>query len=556
MDKIIPFFIKALMVIALGPAAITAVTSNPPIGIIVSLVVLSMLVPGFRPFNWLINSIKSLVSGIFDMIKTIFTGIANILTAITGGTFTVLGAMIGGFFSFLTFGWSPFGQRGAKFLGGLDHWKLLGRRHKGLVVDGYRYRLTEKASFESILTVGGMGRGKSSTFVVPNLLTMDGCSFVVSDTSGELFQKTSGHLAAKGYRIRVLNLMDPARSETYNPLANARSFTEIGQVAEIIMRSALPGNQKDAFWNIGAEKIIRIMIQCLRNNGDPAYLNLANVKHLLASFDAHTACPGQLGKIDQFVMNATQNDPSTWTDYRGFVGGNAKTMLSFLSTADAALSAIGNPQIANLTATSSIDFGELRRHKTALYVMVRQQDMIYYQFLLNLFYTDLFGSLLGQFQADHRPVYLLLDEFGHLSIPNFNVFATTARKYRVGFWIFLQSLSQLEARYGAHDAETIRDGLQTEIYLPGVNLDTARRLEARLGRMANPTSNGSGQPLLTADEIIRLKDNRALMFHSNKRPALLKTRPYFKRSVLRHAAARSPANLPTRPITTLPLIQI
>jgi|GEM_PF-164489 len=556
MNQIIPFFLKALMVIALAPAAVTAFASNPVVGIIVAGIFLSVLVPGFRPFRWTWDAFRGLVRGLFDMIKTIITGIANVLTALIGGSASILGVTVGGIFSFLTFGWSPLGGRGAKFLGGFDHWRLLGRRHNGLLVDGYRYRLTEKASFESILTVGGMGRGKSSTFVIPNLLTMDECSFVISDTSGELFAKTSGHLAAKGYRIRVLNLIDPSRSETYNPLTNARSFTEIGQTAEIIMRSALPGNQKDAFWNIGAEKIIRIMIQCLRNNGDPAYLNLANVKHLLASFDAHTASPGQLGKIDQFVMNATQSDPSTWTDYRGFVGGNAKTMLSFLSTADAALSAIGNPQIANLTATSSIDFGELRRHKTALYVMVRQQDMVYYQFLLNLFYTDLFGSLLGQFRADQRPVYLMLDEFGHLSIPNFNVFATTARKYQVGFWIFLQSLSQLEARYGAHDAETIRDGLQTEIYLPGVNLDTARRLEARLGRMANPTSNGSGRPLLTADEIIRLKDNRALMFHSNKRPALLKTKPYFKRGALRRAAANPSANLPTRYTTALPLIQI
>lgn len=544
MAGFIKWIFKALMVVALAPVAIAMIVANPQIGLLVALICTSILIPSFKPLSWLSRGVSDVFSGLFQMINTFVTGI-----------FSLIGAVIAGFFSLLTLGWLPSG-RGAKFLGGYKRWKLLNRGNKGLLIDGYRLRLSEKASFESVLTVGGMGRGKSSTFVIPNLLTQGESSFVVTDTSGELFAKTSGHLAAKGYQIRVLNLMDPTHSETYNPLTNARSFTEIGQVAEIIMRSAMPGPQKDPFWNSGGEKILRIMIQCLHNNGDPAFTNLANVKHLIANFDAHLMQPGQLGRLDQFVLGATQNDPTTWADYRSFLNGNPKTMLSFLTTADTALNALGNPQIAQLTATSSIDFTELRRRKTALYVIVRQQDMIYYQFMLNLFYTDLFSSLLGNLQTTDRPVYLLLDEFGHLSIPNFQTFATTARKYHVGFWIFLQSLSQLEARYGRHDAETIRDGLQTQIYLPGQNLDTARQLEARLGRMANPKGTGSGRPLLTADEIIRLKDDQALLFYSNQRPALIKTKPYFRQGGLKRAAGIAPPALPVAQSSSVRLLPL
>lgn len=523
---------KALMVIGLAPAVLALIAGNPPLGILIALICLSLLIPSFRPFRW-----------IGEAISRLFGGLLKGVGAVIGGFFQLLGAIFGGFFRLFTFGWWPAGGRGAKFLRGWDHWKLLSRQHNGLLVDGHRYRLSEKASFECVLTVGGMGRGKSSTFVIPNLLTLDDCSFVISDTSGELYARTSGSLARRGYQIRVLNLIDPTQSENYNPLANAKSFTEIGQAAEIIIRSALQGGQNDKFWNSGGEKILRILIQCLQNNGDPAFTNLANVKHLLANFDSHLMPQGQLGKLDQFILGATQNDPTTWSDYRSFVNGNQKTMLSFLTTADTALNALGNPQIAGLTATSSIDFDELRRRKTALYVIVRQQDMEYYQFLLNLFYTDLFGSLLGNLQNTQRPVYLLLDEFGHLQIPNFQTFATTARKYRVGFWIFLQSLSQLEARYGRHDALTILNGLQTEIYLPGQSLDTARQLEARLGRLAG-NGNTSGQPLMTADEIIRMKDDRALLLHSNQRPALIRTRPYYRQARMKRASAVSPVALP------------
>ncbi len=536
MARLNTLFLKALIIIALAPAVFAVLVGNPPVGIILALIFLAWVVPAFRPFAALSRAFSSF-----------FTGIAHMLAAFITGIFKFLTAIIAGPFKLLALGIRP--RQGAKFLGGIDHWRLLGRGHDGLLVDGYHYRLTEKASFESVLTVGGMGRGKSSTFVIPNLLTLDDCSFVISDTSGELFERTSGDLARRGYTIRVLNLMNPQQSETYNPLLGASSYAQIGQAAEIIVRSALPGASKDAFWNAGAEKIIRIMIQCLKNNGDPAFTNLTNVKHLLANFDAHQTPHGQLGRIDQFVMNATANDPSTWTDYRGFVSGNDKTMLSFLSTADTALQAIGNPEIAALTATSSFAFDELRQGKTALYIIARQQELRYYQFLLNLFYTDLFRSLLHTAAPTQQPVYLLLDEFGHLQIPDFHVYATTARKYRVGFSIFLQSLSQLDARYGALDAQTIIDGLQTEIYLPGLSHDTARKLEARMGRMTAAKGQNTGKPLLTADEIIRMEDDRALMFHSNKRPKLLRTRPYYKQGRMKRASKRPPAALPSANLT-------
>lgn len=328
MHKLNVTFFKALLIIGLAPAVLAIMAANPLIGLIIGLLFLSWVVPSFRPFTWVGTSISNLVGGFIKGVG-----------AIVGGAFRLIGAMIGGLFRSLTFGWLPSGRRGAKFLSGWKHWQPLSRNNDGLLIDGHKYRLSAKASFESVLTVGGMGRGKSSTFVIPNLLTLDDCSFVVSDTSGELYARTSGALAQRGFQIRVLNLIDPSQSETYNPLANASTFTEIGQVAEIIIRSALPGDQKDLFWNSGAEKILRILIQCLHNQGNRDFINLVNVKHLVANFDSHHAPSGTQGKLDQFVLNATQADPLTWSDYRGFTNGNSKTMLSFLTTADTALNA-------------------------------------------------------------------------------------------------------------------------------------------------------------------------------------------------------------------------
>jgi len=460
--------------------------------------------------------------------------------------FQTLWEMVIGFFNFLLFG----GRRweGARYMGSLEALNFFKSSHTGFVIDGAKRRLSEKVSYQSLLTVGGMGKGKSTVFVMPNLYTLDNCSMVVTDTSGEIYEQTSGYLASKGFDIQVLNFMDVDRSMGYNPLDSANTFTEIQQIAHLLIKSSPASSGKDdVFWNTGAEKILRILIQCLKNKAtehpdNQKYVNLANVKYLLNNFDAHLAKPGD-SKIDKFVMEATLNDPSTWNDYKGFTTGNEKTMLSFLSTADTALTAIGNPDLATLTANNQIDFQKLRERKSVLYVMVRQQDLSYYAFLLNLFYTDLFRSLLSDLNHGGLPVYLLLDEFGHLTIPNFSTFATTARKYNVAFWIFLQSLSQLESRYGHHEAKTIIDGLQTEIYLSGMGIETAQIISQRLGRRRrNGQTNWQygDENLMNPDEIISMDDDEALLLHSNRRPFRYRVTPFYKQWWMRKASEMTP----------------
>ena len=437
-------------------------------------------------------------------------------------------------------------------MGWWERARLLSSNHQGFLVDGHKSRLSQTASYESLLIQGGVGKGKSSVFVMPNLLMPPASkpSFVILDTSGEIYRHTSGWLTRNGYSVRALNLMDPARSETYNPLARAQKPQDIAELAKTLIQSANGGARpSDPFWEQAAEKLIRVMAQCLLNQPAPQFRNLANLRHLVTSFDAHVAPKGQLGRVDRFVLGATQADPSTFAAYQAFVQGNIKTIQSVLMSADVALDPLATPEMAALTATNTIRFEELRQAPTALYVLVNQTQMQLYGFLLNLFYADLFRALLKDEQNPGRPVWLMLDEFGHLQVPGFEVFATTARKYDVAFALFLQSMAQLEGRYGQANARTIREGLGTEIYLPGMALDTAREIEARLGRSAKA-------PLMAASDIIRMKQKQALMLHSNRLPVMLKTRRYFKHGVLKRRSKLAPSALPQNPGGQPSLIQL
>lgn len=534
-------FLKTIIIISLLPLVPVFLLSLAPAGL--------MLVAVIAYFTWgpFRRGVNSIFGGIGRLIGGVFTGIFKAIGAVFIGLFKGIG---------LSFGWL-FGLRPpkAKFMGLIERKWLLRGSNSGPLVDGKSARLSEDAGYESILVQGGMGRGKSSTFVMPNLLNLPASkpSFVISDTSGEIYQNTSGYLASQGYQIRVLNLTDPAQSETYNPLTRATSPQAIADLAKTLVKSANGrGNGQgasDPFWEQSAEKLIRIMTQCLQNQPDPSFRNLANLRQLVTGFDAHTTKKGTLGKIDQFVINSTQTDPSTFGAYSAFVQGNLKTIQSVLMTADVALDPIATPELASMTATNSIDFDELRQRPVALYVIVNQMQMDLYAFLLNMFYAELFRSLLKDPQNPGRPVWLFLDEFGHLQIPGFAVFATTARKYKVSYALFLQSLAQLEGRYGHHDARTIVEGLGCEIYLPGTSLETARNLEARLGRKGNA-------PLMPASDIIRMEENEALMLYSNRLPILLKTKRYYQRGDLRRRAKRPVAPLPQNILQHPTLIQL
>ena len=92
--------------------------------------------------------------------------------------------------------------------------------------------------------------------------------------------------------------------------------------------------------------------------------------------------------------------------------------------------------------------------------MFPQNRISYYSFLANLLYTQLFHYCLDDRVYDARslPVYFLLDEFGHLKIPDFPAIITTTRQRRISISIVLQSVSQLIERYGRDGANTVLNG--------------------------------------------------------------------------------------------------
>jgi type IV secretory pathway TraG/TraD family ATPase VirD4 len=353
-------------------------------------------------------------------------------------------------------------RKPANFMRLVERKNLINQFHSGFLLDGKVGRFSRKTSFRAMITVGGMGVGKSANLIMPNILTADHCSLVISDPSGEIYEQTSGYLANRGYDIQVLNLIDPGRSHRYNPLVSVESYADAEKISYLLASTSSGGKSQEPIWDNGAQRLMRILILALKNTEHADEVTLSDLLYWINAFDAHRTG----GRLTGFIAANTENDEAVYQDFAGFIHATPeKMLLSFVATAQTTLRLVGNPDIAQLISGHDFDFSAMKTRKTALYVLVREQDMGAFGFLLTLFYSELLNALL-QDRRGQIPVYLMLDEFGHLNIPGFESFATTARKFKVGFWLILQSLAQLEKHYGAQGARTILDDVGTESWTP------------------------------------------------------------------------------------------
>ena len=432
-------------------------------------------------------------------------------------------------------------KSGARFAKPSDYSSYLNGRHKGLLLDGQNMRLSEKESFKNVCVVARVGAGKTSRYIIPNILdkARKQCSIIINDPKGEVFDQTSGYLQHCGYKILVIDPENISRSSYFNPLTQAQSDIELEQIAEILVRSGIPSSgDKDDFWLQGAIRFVSLFIKCLKNAGEenPAYFNLHNLYFLFQNF-GKDGCNLMDFMSRYTVCYDCPEDESLWNEWKGVLTGNISGVQSFVLNAITALKSLSNQKIAKLTSKSDIQLENIRREKTAIYFITPAQHAEYYSFLTSLFFRSVFNACMRKMPNKKTlPVYIMFDEFGHATIPNFVSTANTIRGYNVSLSIILQSISQLNARYGKDYADSIQGGFNTYITYPGADPQTSQFFENIIGRTREKQLFGiDGQNsqyheynLVNAAEVRMLDPNEALIVSGREQTIKLRTQAYFE----------------------------
>ncbi len=406
---------------------------------------------------------------------------------------------------------------------------------------GYNAKL-HRRNFNT-LVVGGSGAGKTRFYAKPNIMQAN-TSFVVLDPKGEILRDTGGLLKAKGYEVRVLDLINMERSDRYNPFKYIESDNDVQRLVTNLFKSTTPkGSQSnDPFWDTAASMLLLSLIFYLKYEAPPEEQNFPMVMELLRAGDIDEENEAAGSALDDlFAMLETDNPAHIALKYyKAYRSGSAKTLKSIQITLAARLEKFNLESLATLTSTDELDLQSLGEKKVALFAIIPDNDTSF-NFLVSILYTQLFQQLF--FVADHKHggalpvhVHFLMDEFANVSLPDdFDKILSVMRSRGVSVSIILQNLAQLKALF-EKQWESIVGNCDEFVYLGGNEQSTHKYVSELLGKETIDTnsygrSDGmrgnfstnfqvAGRELLTADEVRMLDNQYAIVFIRGERPVL------------------------------------
>ena len=174
-------------------------------------------------------------------------------------------------------------------------------------------------------------------------------NFIIYDTNYRLLDEFGSWLEARGYDIRILNLCDLQKSNTYNPLHYLKNETEIYAYSEFLIKSILRKEELAAHEYelcIGLNALILFLTK-----NCPQYLrNLNSVMKLLQS-DNPVPEDSKLDKIFAKIENNNLN-PVAAGEFKIFSRKSAGELTRVLHE-------LNIPKIQNLTATNNLCFEDI-----------------------------------------------------------------------------------------------------------------------------------------------------------------------------------------------------
>ena len=329
----------------------------------------------------------------------------------------------------------------------------------------------------------GSGSGKSASYVIPNAYELLG-SYVFTDPKGELYDKTAGYLKSQGYDIKILNLISPDKSDGYNPLIHIESEIDVDIIANTIVKGQSEiTSQADPYWDDMAEMLLKALIYYLLATRPEEEQNLASCAELVRAANNSGA-----GNLLTELMNQLPYDHPARMFYKSIEIAPEKTYSSILSSLQSKLGKFDSKEIAELTSTNTINFPDLGKRKTALYVISSDTHGAY-DFLLTIFFSQMIQRLYDS--ADKNggaltvPTFFILDEFANIGkIPDFDKKISTSRSRKISFSVILQNLDQLEAVY-EKSHETIIGNCDTTVFLGSNSQKTVEYFSKELRRKNN-----------------------------------------------------------------------
>lgn len=367
-------------------------------------------------------------------------------------------------------------------------------------------------------------------------------SFVVTDPKGTVVLECGNLLLRAGYRLKIFNTINLAKSMHYNPFAYIHSEKDILKLVDTLIVNTKGEGDKSGedFW-VKAERLLyTAYIAYIHYEAPEEEQNFGTLLEMLNASEVREDDETFKNAVDLLFDRLEEREPEHFAvkQYKKYKLAAGKTAKSILISCAARIGIMEIDSIKEILSYDELELDTLGDEKTALFIIVSDTDGSL-NFLAALMQSQLYNLLCEKADdvyGGRLPVHVrcLIDEAANIGqIPQLEKLVATVRSREISICLVLQAQSQLKALYKDH-ADTIIGNMDSTLFLGGKESSTLKEMNTVLGKetvmLYNKTeSRGQsqsyglnyqklGKDLMTQDELAVMDGGKCILQIRGVRP--------------------------------------
>lgn len=358
---------------------------------------------------------------------------------------------------------------------------------------------------QALIIFGPPGSGKSSTFFIPVIRQFAACGgAIVLDVKGELYNFTA-HYYANVYRLDIMN---PYFSDWFDLFGGCyRNPDKARRIASYLVGyDPNKSSSKEPIWDQSAVLMLTVIILYLCEKKEhPTPRDI--LRFLAENPITDKRFNPDIGKFSPYSPLTEAFDMCDYAYVRETWKNNFSKMPedtfgSVKFNTDTALTQLLSPKVNEILRPPTeaerkkgrrrIDFTQLRRkysvtedgakkeRGTAVYVVVSPSDAINMDVFLRVVFSVALDTL-RESAIEGSNVLVALDEAGNVPLSKMPEGINTDRSKGICYFLGYQDKNQPVSQYGREAANSFLGTAGVNIFLPGVDDDTADIASKRIG---------------------------------------------------------------------------
>ncbi len=391
------------------------------------------------------------------------------------------------------------------------------------------------------LVIGATGSGKTQTVVLPQVYSLAKAkeSMIITDPKGEIYEKTSNMLRARGYQILLLNFRDPQNGNAWNPMALPYQMYKSGnqdKAIELLDDLALnilyddSNKNADPFWEKTSADYFSGVALGLFEDAEPNEININSISL------ATTVGEEKFGGSTYIKEYFAAKDPNSAASINASstIMAPSETKGSILSVFKQKVKLFASREnLSEMLSYSDINLESIGERPTAVFIVIQDEKKTYHS-LVTILLKQIYETLIANAQKHGGKLPIrtnfILDEFPNMPpLKDVTTMITAARSRNIRFTMIIQNFAQLDDVYGKEEAETIRGNCGNIIYLITTELKALEEISKMCGEVKSKKDDKTDStPLVTVSDLQRMKQFEVIILRMRKQPFKTKFTPFFK----------------------------